>query len=385
MPNNLTGLIPHAYAALNQVSRELIGFTPGTTRNSSFDRAAVGQDVRVPIPPAANVTNISEAMAIPEPTDQTIDNPVMQITKSRVAEFGYTGEETVQLNSGPGYMSVQSQQIYEGIRALTNEIETDLAAEAAVSSSRAYGQSGTTPFGANLSTTAIKDSAQVRKILDDNGAPMMDRCLALNTQAGANLRSINQLNRLDATGEMQNMSMFRQGVLGDLHGMSIRETGQAYSHTKGTATGKLVNGNRRKGDTSITVDGGSGTIVRGDVIQFAGHSDKYIVAQDLSNNVVTIAKPGLVEDVANNVAITLNNSYTANVAYSMSALILATRLPDLPEEGDIALDRFPMMDARSGLVVEISVYPGYRKNRYEVGISWGVKGIKPEHSALLLG
>ena len=36
MANTLTDLIPHAYAALNEISRELIGFIPGAMRNGSY-------------------------------------------------------------------------------------------------------------------------------------------------------------------------------------------------------------------------------------------------------------------------------------------------------------------------------------------------------------
>ena len=37
------------------------------------------------------------------------------------------------------------------------------------------------------------------------------------------------------------------------------------------------------------------------------------------------------------------------------------------------------------LSMEFAMYKGYRKVRYEVGLAWGVKNIKPEHTALLLG
>ena len=261
MANTLTDLIPHAYAALNEISRELIGFIPGAMRNGSYDRAAIGQSVIVPVVPGANVSDISAAMAVPNPTDQTIDNATMKVLKSRAAEFGYTGVETMQLNSGPGIQTVQSQQILEGMRALANEIEEDLAKEAALSSSRAYGTAGTTPFHTN-----IKDSAQVRKILDDNGAPMSGRQLVVDTSAGASLRSLNQLNRINEAGET---SMLRQGSLGELHGSMYRESGQAYLHTKGAGALYQLSGAHAVGATSLLLKTGTGTVLVGDIITFA--------------------------------------------------------------------------------------------------------------------
>ena len=378
MANTLTDLIPHAYAALNEISRELIGFIPGAMRNGSYDRAAIGQSVIVPVVPGANVSDISAAMAVPNPTDQTIDNATMKVLKSRAAEFGYTGVETRQLNSGPGIQTIQSQQILEGMRALANEIEEDLAKEAALSSSRAYGTAGTTPFHTN-----IKDSAQVRKILDDNGAPMSGRQLVVDTSAGASLRSLNQLNRINEAGET---SMLRQGSLGELHGSMYRESGQAYLHTKGAGLLYQLSGAHAVGATSLLLKTGTGTVLVGDIITFASDTNKYVVSKGVAApGTIEINKPGLVAAVAANAAMAIGDSYTANVNFTSGSLMLATRLPDLPAEGDIALDRFPLMDMRSGLVFELSVYPGYRKNRYEVGLSWGVKGIKPEHSAIMLG
>ena len=391
MPNTLTGLIPHAYAALNVVSRELVGFIPAVYRDGTLARAAVNQEVKVPITPKANVSDISAQITVPDTTDQTIDNETMRITKSRAAEFGYTGEETVQLDSGPGFLSVQAMQIVEGLRALTNEIETDVAKEAAMNASRAYGTAGTAPFG---SASGVRDSAQIRKILDDNGAPMGDRHLIVSTSAGANLRTLSMLNKVNESGEM---TMLRQGVLGDLHGAAVRETGQAYSHIAGTAAALSgaqnfeINGADSVGSVDIALDGGASasSILSGDVISVAGNSEQYVVKTGFAaatSGSVKIHRPGVFGSAFANDAVTdVKSSYTSNVYFTSNAVVLATRLPDLPKEGDIALDRFSMQDPRSGLVFEIAVYPGYRKIRYEVAVSWGVKAIKPEHIALLLG
>lgn len=378
MPNTLTRLYPDLYAGLNVVSRELVGFIPAATRFPGNERAAVGQDIVIPIAPAANVSNIAPAMTTPEPTDQTVGNTTITVTKSRAAEFGFVGEERLGLDNGPGYLSLQAQMFAEGLRSLTNEIEADVAAEAASGVSRAVGTPGTTPFA-----SGVGDSAQVRKVLDDNGAPISDRYLIGNTTMGAALRTNTQLTKAN---EAADNTMLRQGVLTDLHGHAIGESGQAVSHTAGDASGFLVNGAAVEvGATAIPVDTGTGTFNAGDVITIAGDPNQYVVTADVSGGNLTIAAPGLVLAPADNAAITRLGDYEANVAFSMSALQLIVRPPALPEEGDMALDRMLMVDARSGLTFEVSVYPGYRKVRYEVACSWGQKQIKPAHGALLLG
>jgi len=51
MANTLTNLIPDIYAALDVVSRELVGFIPSVTMDAQANRVAVGQNLRIPIVP----------------------------------------------------------------------------------------------------------------------------------------------------------------------------------------------------------------------------------------------------------------------------------------------------------------------------------------------
>jgi len=378
MANTLTNLIPDLYIAMDVVSRELVGLIPAVTIDADSARAAVGQTVRSPVTPVASASDITPGVTPPNDGDQTIGNRTITITKARRAPVRWNGEEQRGINSGPGYLNLRQQQFAQAMRTLVNEIEADLA-QLYLNASRAHGTAGTTPFAADLS-----DTAQVLKILLDNGAPISDLNLVIDTQAGANLRSLAQLTKANEAGTD---SLVRQGVLLDIHGFMIRESAQVKSHTKGSGSGYLVNNpaGYAVGDVSIAVDTGAGTILAGDVVTFAGDPNKYIVAQDLAGGVLTLAGPGLRQPLADNAAVTIGNGYRGNMAFSRSALVLAARAPALPEEGDMADDRMVITDPRSGLSFEVSLYRQYRQIQYEISMAWGVACMKPEHSALLLG
>jgi len=387
--NTLTSLIGDLYSALDVVSRELVGMIPGVTRNASAERAALGQAVIWPVAPVMGTFNVTPAMAVPEPADRTIGNDSMTITKSKGVEFGWTGEEQRGLNvQGPGYLTIQADMFAQGLRTLTNEIEADLVAAAAAAATAATGSAGTTPFASN-----VGDSAQVRKLLDDAGAPGSERSLIIDTTAGAALRTLANLTRANEAGTTMTL---RDGQLLDLNGLSIRETGQPYTvASHGTAASATTDtAGYAKGATSITLAvAGTGTIIAGDFISFAGDSRSYRVvtgAGAVSGATIVIAEPGLQEAIpAAATAITVNRpssgASTRNVAFSRDAMALAARAPALPEGGDLAMDRMLLTDPRSGLVFEVSLYPGYRKVRAEVAMSWGVKAIKPAHIVALLG
>lgn len=383
MANTLTGLIPDLHAALNVVSRELVGFVPSSFRNASAARAAVDETVKYHIAPSLATANISPAMTSPEPTDRTIGYGTMKITKAKCVEFGFVGEEQRGLSNGPGYNSVQADLIAEALRSLVNEVEVDLAVEA-MNASRAYGTAGTTPFGTN-----VGESAQMRKILDDNGAPSSSRSLIIDTTAGAAMRTLGNLTKVNEAGTVMTL---RDGELLNLNGLSVKESAGIQTFTKGTNSGATTNtAGYAVGATTITLaSAGTGNILAGDVVTFAGDTNKYVVLTgdaDVSNGgSITLQAPGLLKAIpASATAITTIATSVRNIAFQQNALHLVTRAPALPVEGDMAIDRYTLTDPRSGLSFEVSVYPGYRKVRYEIALAWGVKAVKPNHIGILLG
>jgi len=385
MANTLTNLIPAAYQALDRVSRELTGLIPSVNRDLRADAVAQNQTLYVPVAPANTTSSITPAMTVTAASDQTIGTKTVTISNFKVSSFGYTGEEVYSLDQGPGSGVLMVDQIEQAIRVLANEIENALWVAAYKNASRAYGTAATTPFD---STNKLAFTAQLKKILDDNGTPAADRSLVIDTTSGAALRTLTQLTNVNESGT--NMTL-RDGQLLDVHGFSIKESGQIASVTAGTASGATTdNTGYAVGTTVLTLaSAGTGTILAGDVITFAGDSNKYVVVSgdtDVSNGgSITIAAPGLkVAMSAATKAITMVATSVRNVAFSRNSLLIATRLPKVGAQ-DLATDRQVITDARSGLSFELAMYPGYRMNKVEVAIAYGVASIKPEHSAVLLG
>lgn len=384
MANSITGLFPTLYNALDVVSRELVGFIPAVSSDMTFERAAVGQTVMSPVAPAAVATDVVPGVIPPDDGDQTIGNVSMTITKARRVPVRWNGEQKLALdNNGASYNVILRDQFAQAMRTLVNEVEGDLAA-LHVFASRAYGTPGTTPFATNLA-----DTAQSRKILSDNGAPLSDLQMVIDTSAGANMRTLTQLSKAN---EAADTSLLRRGVLLDVHGFAIRESGQVKTAAAGTGAAATTNATGYAvGATVITLaSAGTGAVIQGDVITFAGDPNKYLVASgdtDVSNGgTITLVAPGLRKALPSAAtAITLAAASARSLAFARSAIALATRAPALPDQGDLARDRTLVTDPESGLTFEVAMYPQYRQMQYEVSLAWGVKAVKSEHITALLG
>jgi hypothetical protein len=384
--NTLTNLIPNLYADLDVVSRELTGLIPAVTLDASLARGKVGQVVYSPIAPASTSASITPSMTVPAEADQTIGNASFNISKAKAVKFSWDGEEARGLNTGGGIQPVWRGQFAQAVRVLVNEIEADLASLQS-SFSRAYGTAATTPFG---TANDFTDASLALKILKDNGAPLSDNQLVINTAAGGQF--LGKQGNYNTNGDS---SILRQGVFQTVSGMDIRESGQVVTQTAGAmASATSTSAAFTVGQTVIPLaTAGTGVVAAGDVITFANDTNKYVVASvsfaganPASGDTITLAAPGLrvAQGVATR-AITVVATSARNMAFNRSAIVLATRMPERPAQGDMAIDVTTITDPRSGLSFEVSVYPGYRKLVYEVAIAWGFANVKPEHTALLLG
>ena len=378
MANTLTNLIPVAYRALDIVSRELTGLISAVNVDAAADTIAKGQTIYSPVVPSGNaIGDITPAMTVTAANDITYGTKSLVIDNYKVSGFNWTAEEEFGINTGVRMENLMRDQLAQEFRKHINAMELAICTAAKNGASRAIGTTaGTAPI--------LADFAGAKKILDDNGAPMSDRSIILDTTAGVALRGIANLFKVNESGDS---NLLRNGVLGSLYGFDVRESAGIQPVTAGTgASYTTTAAGFAVGTTSIPLITGTGTVLAGDIVTFAGDANKYVVTTGVAApGTITIAEPGLkVAMSAATKAMTIFGTSTRNLALSRNAITLATRLPKF-QANDQAADRMVITDPNTGISFELCMWPGQRMVKYEVAIAYGMTVIKPEHLAVIIG
>lgn len=381
MANTLTALAPVAYSAAKEVAAEPFGLIDAI--NTSFDDkgVAVGDTVKVPVAPTRAATDFTPAATPSAGTDATATSTDVLITASKKTSWNITGEQERSLQNAEADNTWFGQMLAQGMRVLRNSAEAAAWTAAIAGASRAYGTAGTTPFASDLSAMT-----NARKILQDNGAPLADLSLVVDTNAGLNLRNlgiIQQAYQAGSDAERRSGNLLRQ------FGFDIKESAQVSTHTAGTAASATTdNAGYAVGATTITLAAvGTGTILAGDVITFAGDTNKYVVTSgdaDVSGGgTITIAAPGLrVAMSAATKAITMVATWTGNLALERSAIVGIMRPPLMPANPTISQMLVSDDKGMTYLLLDIAQY-GMRS--IELHLAYGFKTVNPEFSALVLG
>lgn len=382
MANSLDAVIPDLYKALKITQRERLGMISAVDRDSQIDQGAVGETINIPVVAAKTTANVTAAATSPVGSDTNVTNRIVTISKAKKSSFVFSGEEELGVRNSGMFENITQQNFAECIRALTNEIETDLLS-LHTQATRAVGSAGTTPFG---TINVLTDFSESNSALDELGSPDIDRQMVLGSLAVANLTGIQAtLFRMNEAGTDD---LLRRGVIGDVEGFGIHKTKKLSSFTNGTGTSYTTDtAGYSVGDTSITLITGSGTVLAGDVVTFAGDSTKYVVKTGVSApGAIVLQTPGLQNAIAASaVAMTIGADHVPNLVFDRSAIILGTRAPAIPSVGDLAVDRTMIQDPVTGLAFEVSLYPQYRQTSVEVAMAWGFGVANPEYFIKLLG
>lgn len=386
----LTSFAENIFRARDTVAREAVGFIPSVLMNSDTAAVSINGTVNslVTAEPTLN-TSYTPAMTIPSADDQTISNATATIDLVANVRIPLRGEDVLKLTNTGNYQTTLDNMFAQAMRKIGNTIETRIGLVAKNSASRSYGTSGTTPFDSTLKLTA---SAQLDKILTDNGAPNQDRQAVINTTSKAALLSLTQLTNVNEAGSDAGL---RRGEILNIHGFSYKASAGTATHTAGTmASATSSSAAFTVGQTVIPLaTAGTGVVAAGDVIVFANDTNEYVVASvsfaganPASGDTITLQAPGL--RIAQGVAtrtITVKTTYASNIYFHRNAIELIVRPPAQPLGGDSAMDRMTVADPVSGLVYQFSLYRGYGMNMIDVTTLYTVKAWKPEFIASLRG
>ena len=383
MANTLTELIPTLFSANQTVAREITGFVAAVRTDFDDKAAALNQSIKVPIAPVQDGADYSPSNVTATGSDRVAGSTEVKITKNRMSTFHLTGEEERALVSGGNDNATElfRQSVEQAMRTLVNEVEGDLA-DIYKAASRAHGNPNAqsahqTPFASDL-----KDALAMRKILIDNGAPNADLHIVMDTTAGVNLRNLGQISKANEAGTDRTL---RSGALLDLHGMLLHESGQVKQHVAGIGADYLINKDPKidAGETEITVDTGTGTILAGDVISIADAVGNYCVNTALASGKFKIGNPGLLVDALDNKAVTLSATYRANVALHRNAAVLVARPPAI--DPTPIIETMMVSDQMSGLSFLVCRCLQDGQITYRVHLAWGYKVVQPEFVAVLQG
>lgn len=375
MANTLNTIAPTLYSAAKEVAAEPFGMIDAI--NTDFDDKAVakGDKVSVPVAPTRSASDFTPSNVTSTGADATAAKVEVEITKSRKVDWNLTGEQIRSLENGGINQDWVRQLVAQGMRTLRNEAEDDAWLAAKNGASRAVGTAGTTPFASDLG--ALVDA---RKVLRDNGAPMADLQFVGDTAAEANLLKLGLIQNAYQAGDDEQL---RSGNLKRHFGFQLRASQGVDLHTKGTGANYLINdATPTAGKTTIAADTGTGTILAGDVVTFAGTSHKYVVNSALSGGSFTIGNPGLVTAETDNDAITVGNSYTGNLAFERSAIVGVMRPPLIPSNPTI---RQMLVSDQFGMTYLMLEIDQYGQRSWELHLAWGFKVVNGEFIATVMG
>lgn len=374
MPNNITTVVPRLLAMGLGALRE--NAVTIRTVNRSYEAMAGqrGSTIEVPIPSAVAVTDVTPAATAPAGTDITPSVVAIPLDQWKEAAFHLTDQEQLQIMEG--HLPLVAG---EAVKSIVNTVDRYVLALGR----KFYGvvgTAGTTPFGAG--TTA--DATALRTILNKQLAGQDNRNVVVDP---------------DAEGAALNLRAFQDGswagsydavIAGNLNnklGFRWWMNQNVQTHTAGAGSGYVVNigAGVAAGIKVIPVDTGTGALVEGDILSFAGHAQTYVVTAAYAGGSGNISiEPGLQVAVADNVAITKRASHVMNLAYHRDAIAFASR-PLQAHGAGLGVVSSSAVDPVSGLALRLEVKHEHKRLRWSFDCLYGGNVIRRELGARLLG
>jgi len=374
MANDFAVLVPKIISAALPVLREELRMAGAVAKDFSSAAAQKGTAVTIPVPVAMAAQDVTPGAYPANSTDLSPTSKTITINKwKQSTPFRITAKEGTESDLN----DFTVKQIQESVRGVLKEINSDIFSKY----TKIYGYAGTA--GTNPFASSVNPAADARDVLNQQLCPDGNRWLAVGYDEETAALKLSDLKTMMNAGDA---NALRNGVIGNLFGMNVFRDGQRPTHTAGTGASYQINngGGYAAGVKTVAVDTGSGTLIVGDIVSFAGVTGTYVVTSALSGGSFSF-EPGLAGAVADDAAVTKRATHKVNIAFDPMAFGLVARLPADDLLGRSDGEHAAFVDPQTGFPLMISRYGVYHAQQWEVSALWGCELIDPRRAARLAG
>jgi len=341
----------------------------------------IGATVNVAVPASITTRSVTPDVVPPAVTAVTPTSIPVTVDQWDEAAFAMDDKGIAQVLRG-----VIPMQLSEAIKAIANTIDNYLWG-LTHNTDGFYGYAGvagTTPFSTSLSEFLSVDQLAQEQLMDPD-----PRFMIINPAARANALGLRAIQDFSFKGDRSGLMY---GEIGTIVNALWLMSQNVPSHTAGTASGATTDGSAYAvGIKTVTLaSAGTGTILAGDIITFAGDTQTYVVVTgdaDVSDAGTVVFEPGLKVAIATAaVAITVKASHVMNlllhrdaIAFAMAPLMQTAMTPSRQANTAVAIDE------ESGLSLRLEVSDQYKQTQWAFDALYGGKVVRREFGVRLAG
>jgi hypothetical protein len=371
MPNQLDAVMPKILAEGLISLRENAVMPLLVNRTYEREAAEKGATVDVPLPSAITDVDVTPSAVAPDPGDIAPTTVPIPLDQWREASFQLSDKEQLEVIN-----DVIPMQVSEAAKALGNFVDNAILSNY-VDIYGVAGTPGVTPFSSGDTT----DATDARKVLNQQLAPINPRYGVLDPEAEA---SALNLRAFQDYSWNQDLAAIRDGQIERRLGFNWFMDQNIPTHTAGTASSYTVSGAASVGDLSVTLTGGSGGFVAGDIITFAGQTQTYTVVADQPTPGAVQISPALAAPLAGSEAVESAADHVVNLMFHRDCFALATR-PLAAAETGMGVQSMTTVDPVTNLPLRLEVKRENKRTRWSFDILFGTATIRPELGCRLQG
>lgn len=378
MANVLTAITPKLLAMGLLALREAAFMPQIVNRGYETTAGQKGSTIDVAIPAAITAQDVTPSNTPPSIASITPTSVPITLDQWKDASFNLTDKDILEIDMG-----IMPMQASEAIKALANVVNVYI-----LSMYKKFygyvGSAGTTPFASNTT-----DVTNARKALFKQLCPMRDLRMVIDPDAEANALNLEAFQ--SATWSNTDRTI-KEALIERRLGFNWFPHQLMPTHTKGTATSITTETSTAAGASAVTlrVASGTGTLVEGDIITFAGHTQTYVVTSGktlTTGGVSTPIAPNLavaVDGTSVAVAVTLKSSHVNNLAIHRDAIAFASR-PFENVQAGLGVITESAVDTESGLTLRLEITREHKQTKFSYDILYGAGVVRRELGCRIAG